>query len=173
MMLSGDEFGNTQFGNNNAYCQDNEISWIDWSLAEKNNDMFKYVKNLIAFRHAHPVMRCGGFDSGENGTGYPELSFHGCEPWKLDRCAPSLVFAYMYAEDHEKYDTKKDCFIYVMVNAHWESHVFTLPVVPKGYEWYLVSESGGRSYAPGKEKKMGSITEWKLDERMSAILMAR
>ncbi len=173
MMLSGDEFGNTQFGNNNAYCQDNEISWIDWSLAEKNKDLFKYVKNLIAFRHAHPVIRCGGFDSGENGTGYPELSFHGCEPWKLDRCAPSLVFAYMYAEDHEKYDTKKDCFIYVMVNAHWESHVFTLPVVPKGYEWYLVSESGGRSYAPGKEKKMGSITEWKLDERMSAILMAR
>jgi len=173
MMLSGDEFGNTQFGNNNAYCQDNEISWIDWSLAEKNKDLFKYVKNLIAFRHAHPVMRCGGFDSGENGTGYPELSFHGCEPWKLDRCAPSLVFAYMYAEDHEKYDTKKDCFIYVMVNAHWESHVFTLPVVPKGYEWYLVSESGGRSYAPGKEKKMGSITDWKLDERMSAVLVAR
>ena len=57
MLLSGDEFANTQWGNNNAYCQDNEISWLDWSFLKKNKDLYDYVRSLIAFRKAHPVLR--------------------------------------------------------------------------------------------------------------------
>lgn len=136
MMLSGDEFANTQFGNNNAYCQDNEISWLDWSLLNQNADLHNFVKEMIQFRKDHPVLRNQYFEDGENDTGYPELSFHGLEPWSMDMCQPTLTFAFMFAESCKKYHTEKDCFIYVAVNAHWEAHDYSLPILPTGMEWY-------------------------------------
>ena len=173
MLLSGDEFANTQYGNNNAYCQDNKISWLDWSLLEKNKGLFTFVKNLIAFRAAHPVLRADKFITGVNATGYPEVSFHGCTPWELDMNAPSLVFACLYAEDCGTFDISDDSFIYVMINAHWEPHTFTLPVVPEHFTWYLVCESGGRSFAPGEEQRMDNLTEWNVGQRQTVILTAR
>ena len=137
MLLAGDEFANTQWGNNNAYCQDNEISWLDWSELEKNKDLFEYVKELIVLRMKHPVLRENSFFTGKNGTDYPELSFHGTRPWELDTNAAGLVFAYMYAEDHKKAGTKKDAFIYVAVNAYWEEMRFTLPILPEGFKWKI------------------------------------
>ncbi|MBQ3919189.1 MAG: glycogen debranching protein GlgX [Oscillospiraceae bacterium] len=139
MLLSGDEFGNTQYGNNNAYCQDNEISWLDWRLLKKNRDLFTYTKKLIALRRRHPVLRAAHFDTGYNGTGYPEMSFHGTEPWK-ERGEP-LTLACLYAEDHIKYGTKRDTYIYFMINSHWEDHVFTLPIVPEGHTWKIEAAS--------------------------------
>lgn len=139
MLLSGDEFGNTQYGNNNAYCQDNEISWLDWRLLKKNRDLFTYTKKLIALRRRHPVLRAVHFDTGYNGTGYPEMSFHGTEPWK-ERGEP-LTLACLYAEDHIKYGTKRDTYIYFMINSHWEDHVFTLPIVPEGHTWKIEAAS--------------------------------
>jgi|GEM_PF-5541937 len=118
MLLSGDEFANTQYGNNNAYCQDNLISWLDWSNVDKYDEYHSFVKKLISFRKAHPVLRSGTHYCGENGTGYPELSFHSETPWELDRNCGTLTFAYMYAEDSQKYDVPEDSFIYVIVNAH-------------------------------------------------------
>ncbi len=135
MLLSGDEFANTQFGNNNAYCQDNEISWLDWGLLEKNKDLFSFVRKLIAFRNAHPVLRARQFGFGYNGTGYPDLSFHGLTPWQLDWNAETLTVACLWAEDHVKYGTKQDAFLYLAVNAHWEDHAFRLPVIPAGFSW--------------------------------------
>ncbi|MBP3802731.1 MAG: hypothetical protein J6I76_02360 [Oribacterium sp.] len=70
--------------------------------------------------------------------------------------APTHAFAFMYAEDHKKFHVKEDSYIYVMVNAHWEPHTFTLPIIPEGLTWHLVTESAGRSYPAGKEKDMGS-----------------
>ncbi|MGX8706354.1 MAG: glycogen debranching protein GlgX, partial [bacterium] len=93
MLLSGDEFANTQYGNNNAYCQDNEISWLDWSTLEKHRDLYDYARRLIAFRQAHPVFRADHYDLSHNGTGYPELSFHGTLPWNIDENGPGLSFA--------------------------------------------------------------------------------
>ena len=151
MFLSGDEFANTQFGNNNAYCQDNEISWLDWSLLDKNMDLFEYVKALIDFRKKHPVISANTFDFGENGTGYPEVSLHGTNAWDIDENAPGLAFAYMFAEDGAKYGLKKDSFIYIAVNAHWEGHTFGLPVVPKGFYWKLKLESGESGYEGGSK----------------------
>ena len=172
MILSGDEFANTQFGNNNAYCQDNGISWLDWGMLEKNRDLFDYVRRLIAFRVAHPVLRAAAYDTGHNGTGYPELSFHGTTPWKLDFHGPGLCFASLWAEDHKKYHTKKDCFLFVAVNAHWEAHRFTLPAMPEGFGWKLAFNSCGISTDPGKE------TDWRengitLGPRTTAVLIAR
>lgn len=135
MLLSGDEFANTQYGNNNAYCQDNEISWLDWGRLKTHGELFEYVRQLIAFRKAHPVLRADGYDFSNNGTGYPELSFHGTLAWNIDEHAPGLSFAYMYAEDHVKYGTAQDAFIYVAVNAYWEAQRYTLPTLPPGYRW--------------------------------------
>ncbi len=165
MLLSGDEFANTQFGNNNAYCLDNEISWLDWSYLEKNKNLFEYVKKLISFRKKHPIMHSNALDEGYNNTGYPELSLHGTCPWQLDPGAPSLSFAYMYAEDSQKYGTKHDAFIYVAVNAFWEGQTFQLPIIPEGYSWKVVLKSSDYGYDGNN-----SIT---LSSRSTAILIAQ
>ena len=175
MLLSGDEFANTQYGNNNAYCQDNEISYLDWSLLDKdrNKELFDYVRRLIAFRRSHPVLMGSKFNFGENGTGYPELSFHSLKPWEFDENAHELAFAYMFAEDHEKYGTKKDVFIYVAVNAHWESHTFELPIIPKEKKWYLSFRSSDISTDIGKEYKIKDQGKIDLGPRTTAILITK
>ena len=173
MLLSGDEFKNTQFGNNNAYCQDNEISWLDWKRVEKEKELLNFVKALIALRKAHPVLRAKTYDFGNNGTGYPELSFHSTMPWQLDEGSENLVFSYMYAEDKEKYGTEKDCFIYVAVNAHWEDHVFKLPIVPEGMKWHTAMISGEKAFMPGKEALRKEQEELHLSARSTAVLIAK
>ncbi len=172
MLLSGDEFANTQYGNNNAYCQDNAISWLDWDMLSKNEEHYDYVRRLIAFRKAHPVLANPHYEFEKNRTGYPEVSFHGTNPWDMDESEPALAFAYMYAEDHEKFGTKKDCFIYVAINAHWEEHSFGLPIVPKGYKWRLAFEASGFSSDIGKENKNIAQDSIALGPRSSAILLA-
>lgn len=142
MLFSGDEFGNTQFGNNNAYCQDNEISWLDWDKLEENNDIFNYFKQMIAFRNAHPVLRNPNFDRGCNSTGYPEMSWHGVNAWHIENNCDTLTLAVMYVEDKEKYGTYEDTFIYMAMNMHWEMHGFELPLLPLGKCWSIVANTG-------------------------------
>ncbi len=141
MLLSGDEMARSQGGNNNAYCQDNPISWLNWEKLEEHRDLYDSLRTLLAFRAAHPVLRADHFDTDPNGTGYPELSFHGPVPWNLDWNTPTLTLALLWAEDHEKYGTESDAFLYILLNAHWETHDFTLPVVPAGFHWRLVLSS--------------------------------
>ena len=173
MILSGDEFANTQYGNNNAYCQDNEISYLDWERLEIHKDLHRFVSNLIAFRKAHPALRGVSYDFSHNDTGYPELSFHGTTPWTLNENEPNLTFAYLYAEGREKYQLEKTSFIYVMVNAHWVEHVFRLPVIPAGMQWYVACDSSGISTAPGEEQALNTFDTYKLTARSTAVLLAR
>ena len=168
---SGDEFANTQGGNNNAYCQDNEISWLDWNRLETRRDLYDYVRRLIAFRKAHPVLRADSYDFSPNGTGYPALSFHGTQPWALDGQAPGLSFAYLYAEDHAGYGTDRDAFIYVAVNAWWEEQRYTLPVLPEGCRWKLAFDSCGVSADPGSELPLEDQSGITLGPRSTAILV--
>lgn len=172
MLLSGDEFANSQRGNNNAYCQDNEISWLNWAQLDKHRELYDYVRRLIAFRKAHPVLRAEHYDFSHNGTGYPELSFHGTQAWDFNEHAPGLSFAYMYAEDHSRYGTERDAFIYIAVNAYWEEQRYTLPVLPEGYRWQLAFEAYGLSTEPSGEcwhEDQAGIT---LGPRSTAILIA-
>ena len=173
MLLSGDEFANTQSGNNNAYCQDNETSWLDWSGLEKHRDLYDFARRLIAFRNAHPVLRDDSHDFGKNSTGYPGLSFHGTKAWDIGMDSPGHAFAYLYAEDHTKYGTEKDCFIYVAVNAHWEEHEYELPGLPEGYGWYLAFYSNGESYDSGGEKVLKDARTVSLTPRSSAVLIGK
>ena len=171
MLLSGDEFANTQYGNNNAYCQDNEISWLDWNQLERYRDLYDYARRLIAFRKAHPVLRADGYDFSHNGTGYPELSFHGTQAWNLDEHSPGLSFAYMYAEDHVRYCTERDAFIYVAVNAYWETQHYGLPILPEGFQWRLAFESHDVSTDVNDERPLEDQSGIVLGPRSAAVLI--
>ncbi|MDE6930770.1 MAG: glycogen debranching protein GlgX [Lachnospiraceae bacterium] len=136
MFLAGDEFGNTQFGNNNAYCQDNQISWLDWRLLERNQDIFRFFQYMIRFRKTHRVVR----SSSEGGAcGFPDISFHGITP---GHDGPF--------EDHEKYlgvmfagwdrSTGPEV-VYVASNAWWEDLEVTLPELPVSMFWTLAVDT--------------------------------
>lgn len=135
MLLAGDEFGNTQFGNNNAYCQDGDISWLNWDLLKENEDIFEFVQKMIALRKAHPILRRTDFYNSNNSTGYPEISFHGTRAWDIDLNGPSLTLAIMYAESAKDFKVPEDHFIYVGMNSYSEYQRMELPVVPKEFVW--------------------------------------
>ena len=159
MLLSGDEFANTQYGNNNAYCQDNKISWLDWNDLKKHKDIFDFFRKLIGFRSEHPVLRRSDFFSGYNSSGYPELSLHGVKPWQLDENSPFLSFGLMYAEPAADYGTDEDAFIYCAVNAFWEDVTFELPVIPDGMQWEIVAYTGEKNDSGDKRRIVAGKAE--------------
>lgn len=142
MFWAGDEFANTQYGNNNAFSQDSRISWLDWNRLQQFADQFAFVRDLIAFRKEHPVLRKSDFFTGYNSSGYPELSWHGEHAWNLDVSHPFLTFGFMYAEPAQDFGTERDCFIYCGVNSHWEEHQLELPIIPEKMNWKIVSYTG-------------------------------
>ena len=95
------------------------------------------------------------------------------EPWCLNENEPNLTFAYLYTEGKEKYRMEKTSFIYVVVNAHWEEHVFHLPVIPAGMQWYLACDSSGISAVPGEEIALNTFESYKLTARSTAVLLTR
>ena len=146
MLLAGDEFRNTQHGNNNAYCQDNPLSWINWENREQFSDVYEFCKLLIVLRRDHPVLRRREYFTDRNSSGYPELSFHGEKPWSLDMWNPFLVFGFMYAEPKKDFGTERDCFIYCGVNSHWEEHTMELPILPADMKWHKIAYTGDNKY---------------------------
>lgn len=137
-LQSGDEFAQTQNGNNNPYCQDNETTWLNWKRMAKYQAFHEYVKKLIAFRKAHRV-----FHKEEPlrimdyiGCGYPDVSYHGEEAWRpvLENYSRHVAVMYCgkYACDRKQ---NPDAFFYVAYNMHWEAHSFALPRLPKGMKW--------------------------------------
>ena len=169
MILSGDEFRNTQNGNNNAYCQDNMISWLNWQDLDRNRDTFEFFRTLIAFRKAHPVLRRKDFYTGVNSSGYPELSFHGQRAWNLDGSQPFHTFGFMYAETAKDHGADRDCFIYCGVNAYWEERSLELPVIPEHMAWYQVAATPETEY-PEKKITGQSVT---LPPRSLVLLTAK
>ncbi|MBR3158665.1 MAG: glycogen debranching protein GlgX [Atopobiaceae bacterium] len=139
MILAGDEFRNSQGGNNNAYCQDNAISWLDWGDLERNRSTFEFFKRMIELRKAHPVLRRAQFYSGVNSSGYPEVSFHGERAWVFDAMNPFHTFGFMFAETVADHGAEQDCFIYCGVNTYWEERTLELPIVPAGMQWRKVA----------------------------------
>ena len=177
MLLSGDEIGNTKFGNNNTYCQDNEISWLNWDLVKENADLFSYFKNIIAFRKAHPVLRVTRFDSYHTDTGYPEISWHGTKAWDFNCDSLSYTIAVMFCGSAHKYETDEDEFIYMAMNSHWEMHVFELPVLPREKCWHVATNtdmSSGEDFWPqGEEKKLKNQNKILVGPRSVIILISK
>lgn len=138
-ILSGDEFANTQGGNNNVYCQDNETSWLDWRRLEKEKELFAYVQSLIVLRKSHPLLHpCNellGVD--QTSCGIPDVSYHGESAWRVPSEIASRQLGIYYSGDRMK---EEDCFI--AYNMHWVTHTFALPALKKGKKWYQVLETG-------------------------------
>lgn len=130
MFLAGDEFGNTQFGNNNCYCQDNEISWLDWGLLEKNRELFEFFRHMIQFRKDHPVIRR---DLKPADCGFPSISVHTQYPWDSNVTQETKALGIMYAGKKEQGDD----LVYVVANVYWKERFITLPELPEHLQWYL------------------------------------
>jgi len=129
MILAGDEFARTQQGNNNAYCQDNPVSWIDWNLKEDNADLFRFFRLLIAFRRTHAAMRRISFAPMPCCA---QVAWHGVKLGQPDWSWDSRSLAMQrWATD----GSRGEDHLYFIANAHWESHVFELPALPHG-RWY-------------------------------------
>ena len=146
MFFSGDEFLNSQFGNNNAYCQDNEISWLDWKDLEKNRAHFEFCKYMAAFRKAHPVLRKF---AGNSWCGFPEIQVMGVD-------AETKVLRVIYAGRIEVDDRGNghDDIVCLAVNVFWEDQEFWLPSMQGGKVWYVAADTSGRylpHYIPGQQ----------------------
>lgn len=169
MLLSGDEFGNTQFGNNNAYCQDNEVSWIDWSLVDKNSDLLNYAKKIIELRNSHPVLKSRDFYMDQiNNSNYPDISWHGTKAWQADFSDSARCIAVMFC-GRDRINNDSDYFIYVAMNSHWDAHGFELPKLPEGYNWHIFANTD----MPASEDIYGVNNEKYLEGQSDIIVGAR
>lgn len=140
LIMMGDEFGNTQDGNNNPYCQDNDITWLNWAGLDKNAEFFEFVKKLITLRKEHPVLRAKAPYRLMDyiSCGYPDLSYHGEEPWKPSFAYHSRELGVLLCGKYAKIDRRtEDDFFYIAFNLHWEDHTFGLPDLPKELKWEL------------------------------------
>ena len=137
MFFAGDEFRNTSFGNNNPYCQDNKISWLDWNLLDKNRHIFNFFKNVIAFRKENTVIRRNNkFCS----LGFPPVSTHGLNPFENKYDNDTRYIGVMFSGKNED-NEKEDEIIYLAVNTFWEKVTFTLPDVSSKYVWKKIVDT--------------------------------
>jgi len=173
MILAGDEFANSQKGNNNAYCQDNLISWLNWDDIDKNIELHSFVKDVITFRKEHALLHKYKEYTmlDEAICGYPDLSYHSEEPWKCSYDDLTRHFGMMYCGNYSDDEAEKDTFIYLAVNMHWIPHEFALPKLPDGMKWHLVYDTDLNVNRMNKElKKQDSFT---VNERSIHVLLAK
>lgn len=144
MLLAGDEFCNTQFGNNNPYCQDNEISWLDWHGLKTFPDVFEFFCYMTHFRMEHDVLRSRLAPSK---TGFPDVSLHTETAWNQNISSDSKVLCVLFSG----YDPAKERedIVYLATNVYWEDQVITLPQLPEGMKWGLMVDTsvGGRTFS--------------------------
>ena len=164
MLLGGDEFRRTQRGNNNAYCQDNDISWFDWTYLSGHDDIYRFARGLIEFRAAHPILseerfytdatiRWLGADGGLPNWSDPKQRALGC--WIPENGQDSL------------------CLLF---HAGVTELGFRLPGLPEGVHWYLAADTSratSRDMSPGAEVRLDDIESYCLQARSSVILLAR
>jgi len=179
LMLMGDEMGRTKYGNNNTYCHDSELTWMDWNKLDENPDLFRFFKQCIAFRKAHPVLRNRYHFTGEDvmGTGYPDVSFHGIYAWQPDWNDYSRTLAYMLDGAHAFDGLVRDDTIYVGMNMHWESHVFELPDLTDDRRWHAFLDTGKppphEIVEVGQEVLLDHQHSYKLQPRSVIVLVGR
>lgn len=179
MILMGDEIGRTKQGNNNTYCHDNELNWLDWNLKEQNADLFRFVQQCIAFRKAHPILRSKNHLRHKDfmGSGYPDISWHGVTAWEPDWSGHSHSLAFLLCGQHAQGGVMPDDYIYVAMNMHWEDHVFELPLLPPPLHWHLFADTKRAApndiCAPGEETVLYNQTQMLIDSRSVAILVGR
>lgn len=169
LILSGDEFGNTQKGNNNPYCIDGPLTWLNWNDLERNRDIYEWTERCIKIRKNNRILKMDRpfALSDYCSCGYPDLSLHGDEAWKAETDDLTRHFAIMYATHYAMVDSDgkqisgagkndKNDFIYIAVNMHWSSHSFALPKIQQGKRWKIIldtTENGDEGYVLKENEK--------------------
>ncbi len=170
MFFAGDEFCNTQFGNNNAYCQDNIISWLDWGRLEEFKEIHDFVRHMIQFRKEHPVLRKMTKPSS---CQFPEISVHNGTPFNASTDYKTKLIGIMYAGRNEE-DTEDDIVFYCM-NAYWEPLVMQLPVLPNGKHWHVDTNTNAE-YFDGEDftakTELLGVNTIRVPARTTIILVA-
>ena len=180
MILGGDEFGRTQKGNNNAYCQDNEISWYDWSLLEQNSDLYRFVKEMIAFRLRHPGFMRPEFYTGREGNynAIPDISWFDEKGNAPDWDKVGYYLALRV--DGSKAETladRDDNDFFIMFNAGQDIQHFSLADPPSRKKWFRVVDTGllppNDIVSPGDEKDLASQRTYPVKARSLVILISK
>lgn len=170
MFFAGDEFCNTQFGNNNAYCQDNIISWLDWSRLEEFKEIHDFVRHMIQFRKEHPILRKMTKPSS---CQFPGISVHNGTPFNASTDYKTKLIGIMYAGRNEE-DTEDDIVFYCM-NAYWEPLVMQLPVLPNGKHWHVDTNTNAE-YFDGEDftekTELLGVNTIRVPARTTIILVA-
>ena len=170
MFFAGDEFCNTQFGNNNAYSQDNIISWLDWGRLEEFKEIHDFVRHMIQFRKEHPILRKMTKPSS---CQFPEISVHNGTPFNASTDYKTKLIGIMYAGRNEE-DTEDDIVFYCM-NAYWEPLVMQLPVLPNGKHWHVDTNTNAE-YFDGEDftekTELLGVNTIRVPARTTIILVA-
>jgi glycogen operon protein len=145
MFLGGDEFRRTQKGNNNAYCQNNDISWFDWKLADKNREIRNFVSQLIRFRFSHPALLRPEFFTGKDdrrGT-LPDITWFD-EKGKAPDWPKQKKLLALHIDGHEaSMEKDRDVHdLYMMFNSSGDDHVFAVTPPRKGLYWHRLDDTG-------------------------------
>ena len=175
MILAGDEMGKTQLGNNNTYCQDNEISWLDWNLSHENSGLLRFFKLLIEFRKSHSALRCGSFARQEGGDGFP-ITWHGVKADRPDWSWESRTLAVQISEKTPGVNPELTD-IYNAANAHWESLRLELPKLTGGRRWLRVMDTMQESprdiFEEGKESCLDDQDVYEIGPRTVVVLIGK
>jgi len=157
MLLMGDEVGRTQYGNNNTYCHDSPLNWMDWGLIERNAGLLRFTQRIIGFRNRNPLLRADR---------HMDFSWHGTRAWSADWSAGSRVIAFMLAGNLDEADRP---FIYVAANSHWDALPFELPRLPRDAHWHLFANTS----MPEPEDIAEPGEEWLLEDQDSLLVGGR
>lgn len=180
VLLAGDEFGNSQNGNNNAYCQDNEISWLNWNLNKWDQALLDFVKHVIAFRKAHPVFHMEQEPRVMDylACGHPDISYHGVNAWQPEFENFRRQIGILYCGDYaKKPNGENDDFFFVIFNMHWEPHSFALPNLPKNLVWSLAFDTSdsaaGGYYEEGQERQILNQKNYMVPSRSVLVFQGK
>jgi glycogen operon protein len=175
MLSMGDEIGRTQQGNNNAYCQDGALSWMDWTLAETNADLLRFCQRLIALRAAHPAFRFPMHTGQVAPDGsFLEVTWHGTQAWQADWSPASRVLACLL----RRYGgSAPEDVVYVVLNGYWEDLRFELPQPHGDRRWHVAVNTAMPSpedaWDVGQEPLLADQTGFLLTGRSAIVLIAR
>jgi glycogen operon protein len=179
MIFMGDEMYRSKQGNNNTYCHDNELTWLNWSRLDEHEDIFRFFKHMIHFRLAHPVLRSryNLRHTDYVGAGIADITFHGIKAWQPDWGDGSRTLAWMLSGDHAREGTEPDADIYVATNAFWETLSFEPPQLGQGKRWYLAVNTAKPSpndiYEQGQEPRLRDQNRITVGARSIIVLVGR
>ncbi len=171
MLLAGDEFGNSQSGNNNPYCLDNEISWTDWGAAARNGWLAEFVKKAVAFRREHRILHMSSeFQMCDyQSCGYPDLSYHSGRAWYGGFEYNSRQIGMMYCEKY----AGQEGFLYVACNLHPLAQELAVPALPAGMCWYLAADTSLESGFLQEEQRMEECRTVQVPARTILVMTGR